>query len=63
MEFRTISLLNMEWKVFFAAISRRMMSYMLANKCIDVAVQKGSIAGISGCLEHTGVLTQIIKVA
>jgi hypothetical protein len=60
-QFRTISLLNVEGKIFLAIMARRMTTYMLANHYIDVAVQKGGIPGVSGCLEHTGVLTQIIR--
>jgi hypothetical protein len=62
-QFRTISLLNVEGKIFLAVLAKRMTSYMLANNYIDVAVQKGGIPGVSGCLEHTAALTQIIREA
>lgn len=32
----------------------------MKNKYVDTSVQKGSIPGFSGCLEHTGVLNQLI---
>ncbi|XP_061185889.1 uncharacterized protein LOC133193994 [Saccostrea echinata] len=38
-----------------------MSSYLLENQYIDIAVQKGGVPGISGCIEHTSVLTQIIR--
>jgi hypothetical protein len=50
-QFRTISLLNIEGKIFLAILAKRMTTYMLDN--IDIAV--------SGCIEHTSVLTQIIR--
>lgn len=30
---------------------------------MDIAVQKGGVPGVSGCIEHTSVLTQIIREA
>ena len=51
-QFRTISLLNVEGKIFLAVLARRMTTYMLSNEYINIAVQKGCIPGVSGCLEH-----------
>jgi hypothetical protein len=62
-QFRTISLLNVEGKTCMAVLAKRMTSYMLSNKYIDTAVQKGGIPGVAGCIEHTSVVTQIIKEA
>ena len=56
----SISLFNVEgtssssWRYWLEA------SFMLANKYIDIAVQKGAVAGVSGCVDHTISLTQII---
>ena len=36
---------------------------MLKNNYIDTSVQKGGIPGLSGCLEHTRVVTQILREA
>ncbi|XP_062568263.1 uncharacterized protein LOC134230448 [Saccostrea cucullata] len=60
-QFRTISLLNVEGKIYLAILARRMSRYMLENQYIDIAVQKGGVPGVSGCIEHTSVLTQIIR--
>ncbi|XP_077352497.1 uncharacterized protein prkg2l isoform X1 [Festucalex cinctus] len=60
-QFREISLLDIEGKVFWAIIARRLTSYLLANGYIDASVQKGGVPGYSGCLEHTVVISQIIK--
>lgn len=62
-QFRTISLLNVEGKIFLAVAARRLTSFMLANDYIDISVQKGGVPGVSGCVEHTGALTQIIREA
>ncbi|XP_078621248.1 uncharacterized protein LOC144887724 [Branchiostoma floridae x Branchiostoma japonicum] len=42
---------------------RRMVTYVTENNYVDTSVQKGGIPGFSGCLEHTGVLTQLIREA
>ncbi|XP_062585204.1 uncharacterized protein LOC134246875 [Saccostrea cucullata] len=60
-QFRTISLLNVEGKIYLAILARRMSRYMLENQYIAIAVQKGGVPGVSGCIEHTSVLTQIIR--
>ena len=62
-QFRTISLLSVEGKIFFSLMSQRMTAYILENNYLDVSVQKGGIPGFAGCLEHTSVLTQLIKEA
>ena len=50
-------------KSLYGSAFQRITNYMLANKYIDTAVQKGGIPGISGCIEHTSVVTQIIREA
>ncbi|XP_023810165.1 uncharacterized protein LOC105353972 [Oryzias latipes] len=62
-QFRTISLLSVEGKVFFSIVSRRLTEFLLKNDYIDPSVQKGGIPGAPGCLEHTGVFTQLIREA
>ena len=62
-DFRTISLLNVEGKMFFAVLARRMPTFLTANQYIDTSVQKGGVPGFSGCLEHTSAISQIIREA
>ena len=62
-QFRTISLLNVEGKIFLSVLVRRLTKFLLRNKYIDTPVQKGGIPGVFGCIEHTSVITQIIKEA
>ena len=59
----TISLLSVECKIFFSVVSKRLTNYMLANRYLDTSVQKAGAPGVSGCIEHTGVLTQLIREA
>ncbi|XP_035990671.1 uncharacterized protein LOC118562404 [Fundulus heteroclitus] len=61
-QFRSISLLSVEGKVFFSIVSRRLTEFLLKNSYIDPSVQKGGIS-TPGCLEHTGVVTQLIREA
>ena len=62
-QFRIISSLNTESKIFFGILSRRLSDFILGNGYIDTSVQKGGVAGMSGCFEHTGVLTQLLREA
>ena len=62
-KFRTISLLNVEGKLFFSFKAKRLLDFTLANKYIDTTIQKGGVPGVSGCLEHTALLSQLIQEA
>ncbi|XP_053332775.1 uncharacterized protein LOC128506382 [Clarias gariepinus] len=62
-QFRIISLLCVEAKIFFSTISKRLCTYLTKNKYIDTSVQKGGISGMPGCVEHTGVVSQLIREA
>ena len=62
-QFRTISLLSVEGKIFFSVVAKRLTSYLVENKYLDTSVQKGGVPGFSGCLEHTAVLSELIHQA
>lgn len=62
-QFRIISLLSVEGKIFFSIVAKRLADFFLKNGHIDTSVQKGGIPGIPGCLEHTGVVTQLLREA
>ncbi|KAL7868065.1 hypothetical protein SRHO_G00094490 [Serrasalmus rhombeus] len=53
-QFPIISLLCIGAKIFFSAISKRLCTYLTKNTYIETSVQKGSISGMLGCVEHTG---------
>ena len=62
-QFRPISLLNVEGKIFLAVLASRLTKYLLTNEYIDTSVQKGDIPGIAGCLEHGNVIWEAIQKA
>ena len=62
-QFRTISLLSVEGKIFFSILAKRLTSYLIENNYINTAVQKGGVPGYSGCLEHTAMITHLIQEA
>lgn len=62
-QFRMISLLSVEGKIFFSVMTTRLTEYVRENKYIDTSVQKGGIPGVPGCLEHTGVVLQLLREA
>ena len=62
-QFRPISLLNVEGKVFFSVVAQRLSSYLEKNRLIDTSVQKAGIPGFSGCLEHTSMIWHQIQSA
>ena len=62
-KFRTISLLNVEGKIYFSLRADRLLKFVQDNKYIDPSIQKGGLPEISGCLEHTSILSQLIREA
>lgn len=60
-QFRTISLLNVEAKIFLGILAKRLTTFMLDNGYMDTSVQKVGIPGVSGCLEHTSIISEIIE--
>ena len=60
-KFRTISLLNVEGKIFFAILAKRLTSFLTGNSYIDTSVQNQGVPGFSGCVEHTSAITQLIR--
>ena len=62
-QFREISLLDVEGKIFWAAMANRMNEFLVGNNYINTSVQKGGVSGFSGCLEHTASITQSISEA
>lgn len=62
-QFRTISLLSVDGKIFFIGVARRLTDYLLMNSYTDTSVQKGGIPKVPGCLEHIDVVTQQISEA
>ncbi|GFO37438.1 reverse transcriptase [Plakobranchus ocellatus] len=59
-QFRPISLLNVEGKIFFLIMASRLAKYLTKNGYINTSVQKGGIPGVSG-LEHAIIIWEAIQ--
>ena len=62
-QFRMISLLNVEEKIFFSVVAQRLASHLERNSLIDTTLQKAGIPGLAGCLEHTSMIWHQIQTA
>ena len=62
-QFRPISLLNTDGKIFLGIIAKRMMTFLLANGYIDETVQKAGLPGTPGCIEHVNMIWDSIQEA
>ena len=52
-DFRPIALLNVEGKLFFSLISKRMEKHIIhKNQFINTSIQKGCMEKVPGCWEH-----------
>ncbi|XP_057305436.1 uncharacterized protein LOC130642368 [Hydractinia symbiolongicarpus] len=61
-DFRPIALLNVEGKLLFSLISRRLETHMITNnKFINTSVQKGSMEKVPGCWEHMSMVWSALK--
>lgn len=45
-----------------SVLAKRMTTFMVKKKHVDTSIQKG-VPGFSRCLEHTGILSQLIREA
>jgi hypothetical protein len=59
--FRNIALTNVEGKLFWSVIGKRIMSFALANKFLPNTIQKGFVDGVPGCLDHTDMVFSAFK--
>ncbi|KAJ8332759.1 hypothetical protein SKAU_G00416550 [Synaphobranchus kaupii] len=60
-QFRSIALLNVEGKIFFSIMAKRLTSYLTSNSYIDTSCQKAGVPGFPGCVEHSAVLWEQIQ--
>ena len=60
-QFRPISLLNVEGKIFFAVLAKRLTDFLLRNGYVDTTVQKGGVPGMPRCLEHSTMIWEAIQ--
>ena len=52
-QFRSISLLNIDGKIMFGILAKRIISFVRNNGYVDESVQKAGIPQVPGCVEHT----------
>ncbi|KAL2097226.1 hypothetical protein ACEWY4_006433 [Coilia grayii] len=60
-QFRSIALLNVEGKLFFSILARRMTNFLKDNEYVDTSCQKAGIPGFPGCTEHSAVIWEQIQ--
>ncbi|KAJ8342789.1 hypothetical protein SKAU_G00327170 [Synaphobranchus kaupii] len=54
-QFRSIALLNVEGKIFFSIMAKRLTSYLTSNSYIDTSCQKAGVPGFPGYIKDTNV--------
>ena len=63
-DFRPIALLNVEGKLFFSLVSKRLETHLIHNnKFINNSIQKGCMEKIPGCWEHLSMVWHTLKEA
>ena len=62
-QFQPISLLNVEGKIFFGVTAKRMTRFVINNGYVNTSIQKAAVPGFPGCIEHTTMLWDRIKIA
>ena len=63
-DFGPIALLNVEGKLFFSLVSRRLETHLISNnKIINKSVQKGCMEQVPGCWEHISMVWAALKEA
>ena len=61
-DYRPIALLNVEGKLFFSLISRRLEDHIIKkNKFINKSIQKGCMEKVPGCWEHMSMVWETLK--
>ena len=58
------TLLNVESKLFFRLISKRLESHIISNnKFVNTSIQKGCMEKVPGCWEHMSMVWSALKQA
>ena len=60
---RPISVLNVEGRIFFSAVHKRVANFLIKNGYISTKMQKAFIEGIAGCIEHGILIQEAIRYA
>ena len=59
--YRPITMTNTDGKILLSVLASRALSYMKTNGYYDIGVQKGFINDMAGCVEHTTMLSELLK--
>ena len=59
--FRPIALTNCDGKIFFALVAKSVLKHMTKNSFFDLRLQKGFLPGVSGCIEHTSLISEALR--
>lgn len=62
-QFRNIALLNVEGKVFFSVLARRITTYLLENGYINTNCHTVGVPGFPGCVEYSTLIWDQIQKA
>lgn len=62
-QFRPISLLNVDGKIMFGIIAKRLTDFVMSNGYINTSIQKAGIPGFAGCVEHGQAIWETIQLA
>ena len=60
-EFRPIAITSTIGKIFFSVVAERLQFFMIKNSFISREIQKGFLAGVPGCIEHTFALFEALR--
>lgn len=59
-QFRSIALLNVEEKIFFAILATRFILFLMRNTFIDTSCQKAKILGFLRCIKNSFMILEHI---
>ncbi|XP_071500367.1 uncharacterized protein [Diadema antillarum] len=60
-QFRPISLHNVDGKILFSVLARRLSEFVMKNKFVDTSIQKAGIPGFPGGTEHVQMIWESIQ--
>ena len=60
---RPISILNVEGRIFFSLVEKRLSTYMTLNGYIKRWQQKAFMVEVAGCIEHSTLIFEALKEA
>ena len=58
---RPISVLNVEGRIFFSVVHKRLANFLIGNSYIDTKNQKGFIQDMAGCIEQGALVEAALR--